>query len=99
MDDLGMKSFKALSEEKERLSRELADACRDYIDLKCSHNEILLRYHIVKKTLTDLMLRFNEAASSSEAEQKISDIMTAGLEKSSQLHFPFSETKESQSDG
>ena len=94
-----MKSFKTLSEEKERLSRELADACRDYIDLKCRHNEILLRYRIVKKTLADLMLRFNETTSLVEAEQKISDIMTTELEKSSQLHFPFSETKEAQSDG
>jgi hypothetical protein len=50
MDDLGVKSFKILREEKEYLSRELADACRDYIDLKCRHNEILFRYHIIKKT-------------------------------------------------
>ena len=93
-----MERFNALSEEKEHLSRELADSCRDYIDLKCSYDEILLRYNIIKKTLTGLMLRFNEAASSSEAEQKISDIMTSELEKSSQLHFPFSEIKETESD-
>ena len=94
-----MERFNALSEEKEHLSRELADACRDYIDLKCRHNEILLRYHVIKKALADRMIKFNETTTSQEAAQKISEIMESEMAKNAQLDLPLTQTQEIESDG
>ena len=84
-----MKSFKALSEQKEHLSRELADSCRDYIDLKLRYNEVISSYRIVKDLLAKKVVKLKEAATTEEAFLKIKQHIDFEMMKSSQLDLDF----------
>ena len=86
-----MKSFKALREEKEYLSRELAEACRDYIDLKYKYEEVVRTSRLVKDMLAEKMLEDKSANSLEEAALKISKAVDLELMKHAQLKLPLNE--------
>ena len=88
-----MKSFKALNEQKEHLSRELADSCRDYIDLKLSYNEVVISYQIVKDLLAKKVVELKEATTTEEAFLKIRQHVSLEMMKSSQLDLDFPITR------
>lgn len=86
-----MKSFKELREEKEYLSRELAEACRDYIDLKYKYEEVVRSYRLVKNMLAEKMLADKSAASLEESVSKINQSVELELMRHAQLKLPLNE--------
>ena len=88
MDGIDVKNFKALREEKEYLSRELAEACRDYIDLKYRYEEVVCGYRFIKEALAQKMVENEEATTIEEATLKIKQDVDLELMKYAQLKLP-----------
>ena len=86
-----MKSFKVLREEKEYLSRELAESCRDYVTLSHKYQEIICSYRFVKTALAQKMLESKEAASLEAATLKIEQYVDTEMMKTAQLSLPLTE--------
>ena len=84
MDDMNAKSIQALKDQKEYLSRELADACRDFVNLKYKYEEVAFGYQIVKETLALKMVADKEAESVSSALSKIKQDVEIELMKKTQ---------------
>ena len=91
MDGIDVKSFKELREEKEYLSRELAEACRDYIDLKYKYEEVVRSYRTVKDMLAEKLLETESVASLKEADLKIDQAVDLELMKHAQMKLPLNE--------
>lgn len=83
-----MKRFREIIDQKEHLSRELAEACRDYIDLKFKYQEVVGSYRIVKDVLANKLVDSQEAASIEDAFLQINQHVELELTKASQLNLP-----------
>ena len=99
MDNLGVERFNTLSEEKERLSRELADSCRDYVDLKCNYNILSDKRKILERLLSEKMMKFEEFASLEDARREIQSIIDFELMKSAQIELTLTGEKANENDG
>ena len=94
-----MERFNALSEEKERLSRELADSCRDYVDLKYNYSVLSDKRKILERLLSEKMVKFEEFASLEAAQREIHSIIDFELMKSAQIELTLTGGNVDENDG
>ena len=82
-----MNSIKKLKEDKERLSRDLADSCRQVVDLQFAYQDLHIKYKEQKETFAKFLVKNKHVDSMSSAIDKVEEIIQADKEPE-QLDLP-----------
>ena len=82
-----MNSLKQLKEEKERLISELADSCREIVEIRFSYNDLYKEYNLQKKVLMSVLIKHKYAQTEEEAIEKVNQMIHDASEPQ-QLELP-----------
>jgi hypothetical protein len=86
-----MKSLTALKEKNETLARELAESCRDYVELNFAFNELAQRYKLQKRAFESFLMQ-KENLDKSNANARIEALVKSEMQNATQLEFDFQKT-------
>lgn len=83
-----MQNLTVLKEKNETLSRELAESCRDFIELRYAFIELREKYTLQSKTFQNFLMN-TECLDEKAATLRIDALIKAEMQNAIQLEFEF----------